>query len=206
MTDNIPVIHIHEARLNGVFDLPPADMPYITYQGRTMLVLLADAIKISIGDTKDGDTKASWVFKAVDAAVVREESMRDHLAKTLYLEDELPDGLAVRHDGSVHTEDLYPPDQREAWSLTDPEALGTVTVAADAPENVDEETGEILEVERKEEENPRSSLFGKPVKQRDDSVRPSNNGHNSELPGEVETYGRPVHYKDKTLAGFMDED
>ncbi len=208
MTDQLPTIHIHEARLNGVFDLPPADMPYITYQGRTMLVLLADAIKISIGDTKEGDTKASWVFKAVDAAVVREESMRDHLSKTLYLDDEYqipPLGVDLT---------------QEAWSIQGDDALTSPTTVqkghtrveeeeeitpAPTPVNVDEETGEIIEVDRTEKEPAGTALFSKRVRQKSDSaVLPSGNGH-SVLPTEIETYGQPVRYKDKTLAGFMEE-
>lgn len=184
MTDQLPgiTVHLHEGRLNGIFELPAADMPYISYQGRVMLVLLADAVKCNIADTKDGDTKASWVFKACDAAVVREESMREHLSKTLYLDDE--------------TFDPFAGNTQESWKLeVDPADLGTVTV--DPPVGVDEETGEILEEEEEEEE--REPLFQ--PKQRTVSTY-NGNGIQNDV-GTVETIGAPIRYKDKTLAGFM---
>lgn len=178
MTDQLPgiSIHLHEARINGVFELPAGDMPYISYQGRVMLVLLADAVKCNISDTKDGDTKASWIFKASDAAIVREKGMQEHLSKTLYLDDGFGLDQASLFDEPV--DPLEPVDDIE----------------------VDEETGEIL-VERPADPQ-RSPLF-KRVSARmpvDNDVE-STNGV-----GEVESYGQPIKYKDKTLAGFMREE
>lgn len=79
-------VHINEGRVTGTFELPPADMQHIRYQGRVVLVLVADAMAISVKDTKDGDTKASWTFKGVDAAIVSDPNMVDHLGRTLYLD------------------------------------------------------------------------------------------------------------------------
>lgn len=199
MTDNIPAIHEHEGRLNGIFELPPADMPYIKYQGRVMLVLLADAVKISIGDTKDGTTKAAWVFKAVDAAVVREESMREHLANSLYLDDEEEPTRNFVADVPLTREGT----QMEGRYDEEGGFLGFEKV-------VDTETGETLDSDDEEEEEedggeivvdrvetPRPPLFKRPTP----AVVPQYNNGNA--PGEIETYGEPVRYKDKTLAGFL---
>jgi hypothetical protein len=100
-------VHINEGRVSGTFELPPADMQHIRYQGRVVLVLVADADAISIKDTKDGDTKASWTFKGVDAAIVRDQGMVDHLARTLHLDglEELeemePVGTRLKKPGMI---------------------------------------------------------------------------------------------------------
>ena len=183
MTEQLPgiTVHLNEGRLNGVFELPAADMPYIRYQERVMLVLLADAVKCNIADNKDGDTKASWIFKAAEAAVVREESMRDHLSKTLYLDDVVP--------MSLFDDDLTS-FQRVVVEMDKPND-------GPQPGHVDEETGEILE-----EEKPRPPLFRSPNGTAHKVPSPRPNGSSSE----IESYGRPVQYKDKALAAFMEED
>lgn len=88
MSEQLPGvnIHVHEGRVTGNFELPPAEMQQVSYGGRVVLVLVADVSKVNIADTREGDTKASWTFKAVDAGVVRDPSMKDHLANVLYLD------------------------------------------------------------------------------------------------------------------------
>lgn len=88
MTQELPGVnvHMHEGRVTGTFELPPAEMQQVSYGGRVVLVLVADVSRLVVLDTKDGETKASWTMKAVDAGIVRDESMKDHLAKVLYLD------------------------------------------------------------------------------------------------------------------------
>lgn len=88
MTEQLPgvKVHIHEGRVTGTFDLPPAEMEQVSYGGRVVLVLVADVSRLAVADTKDGDTKASWTLKAVDAGIVRDPGMKDHLANVLYLD------------------------------------------------------------------------------------------------------------------------
>lgn len=88
MTEQLPGVnvHIHEGRVTGTFDLPPAEMQQVSYGGRVVLVLVADVARLAVADTKDGDTKASWTLKAVDAGIVRDPAMKDHLSRVLYLD------------------------------------------------------------------------------------------------------------------------
>lgn len=109
MNEQLPglQVHINEGRVTGTFELPPADMQHIRYQGRVVLVLVADVMSISVKDTKEGDTKASWTFKGVDAAIVRDEGTRNRLAQSLYLDglDNLdPDELQIGQQLSMTVE------------------------------------------------------------------------------------------------------
>lgn len=88
--DTVPglTIHEHEGKLTGAFELPPADLAYITFDGRVMLTIVADVgapFRVTT-DPKDGTHRAHWTFKAVDAALVRDTGMRNHLASALYLD------------------------------------------------------------------------------------------------------------------------
>lgn len=88
--DSVPGLTIqeHEGRLAGTFELPPADLAAIEFDGRVMLVIVADVgapFRVTT-DAKDGSHRAHWTFKAVDAALVRDQSMRDHLEKALYID------------------------------------------------------------------------------------------------------------------------
>lgn len=204
MTDQLPgvSVHVHEGRLNGIFEMPPADMPYISYQGRVMLVLLADAVKVTIGDTKDGDTKASWVFKAVDAAVVRDDTMRDHLASTLYLADE--EDTPTRHFVDVPVVPDGP--QHVGVYGEEGEFLGFESVDRDTGEIYEEDEEDEITVSADEEEEVtpepvREPLF-RPRQQAPQGPPPEYNPTSTET---IETYGGPVTYPDKVLAGFIRE-
>lgn len=85
-------VHINDGRIAGTFDLPPADMEQISYGGRVMLVLIADTTNIKVGDTKEGDTKATWTFTVADSGIVRDPEMQQHLADVLFLhmQDTIP--------------------------------------------------------------------------------------------------------------------
>lgn len=206
MTDQLPgvSVHVNEGRLNGIFELPPADMPYISYQGRVMLVLLADAVKVTIGDTKDGETKASWVFKAVDAAVVREDNMRDHLANALYLDEDIPTPNFV--------DVPLIPEGKQLEGVYDEEGafLGFETEDEDDDETFEEEEELLAGPERQsrterverlvvaEQPPERTGLFKTPRTAA--SPQPADPIPDHE---EIEVYGRPVQYPDKVLAGFI---
>lgn len=88
MTDTIPglKVHEHEGKFAGGFELPPADLATVTYDGRTMLVVVADVgAPLRITQDKDGLNKVHWTFDVADVAIVRDEGTRDHLSKALHL-------------------------------------------------------------------------------------------------------------------------
>ena len=87
--DNVPglTIHQHEGKLAGAFDLPPASLANLLYDGRVMLVIVADVgSPFNVTTAKDGTHTAHWTFKAADAAIVNTDSMRDLLTDTYSLE------------------------------------------------------------------------------------------------------------------------
>lgn len=85
---------LHEGKISGGFDLTGPDMQQVQYNGRVVLVVVADVIKLDVHDVK-GDTTAFWSFKGVDAGIIRDESMKLHLGRTLHLDGIEPSGVLV---------------------------------------------------------------------------------------------------------------
>jgi hypothetical protein len=140
------VVHINEAKLTGPFELPSTDMQHISYGGRVMVVLVADVgPPMRISETKDGDTKASWTFKAVDAAIVRNSDMRERLADALRLDGLDPE---LKFEGPASTP---PPITHMGVYDNDGTFLGI--------EGVDPSTGEI-ERDEDDQPDPRFSYAG----------------------------------------------
>ncbi len=112
MTDTIPglKVHEHEGKFADGFELPPADLAAVNYDGRTMLVVVADVgAPLKVTQDKDGINKVHWTFHVADVAIVRDEGMREHLSKTLH----------VHADGV----DQHPLDVVEAQSAARPAGM-----------------------------------------------------------------------------------
>ena len=189
-------VHINEGRLLGTFDLPPADMQHIRYHGRQVIVIVADAEKVAVADTKDGDTKASWTFKAVDAAIVRDQGMVDHLANVLYL-----NGL----------EELDAPRPIGTIPVTLPAKVGIYSDEGqflgfedEVPEGVDSATGEVAPAAELEEAIPDSTDV-------DDEDELSTELIGKSVVPEREIFRtpattRPIQNKDKLLERFLNDE
>jgi len=114
-------IDFHEGRVVGLIDLRSHEMQEVLYNGRIVLVLVADVGSVMISDTKGGDTKARWTFKTVDAALVRSPELKRHLASCLCLDgvDEsslLPKGEVLLPKGEVYEENASYLSEKDATS------------------------------------------------------------------------------------------
>lgn len=159
--DNLPEVHVNEGRVMGRFELPPADMQHIRYQGRVVLVLVADANEVTIKDTKDGDTQALWKFTGVDAAIVRDEKMKEHLANVLYL-----DGLEAPEIGTVSV--TYPEKKMVGVYGEEGEFLGFESEDLDDDvQEEEEETDEVEEVVIPERDDVFRVDSNRPIQHRD---------------------------------------
>jgi hypothetical protein len=86
---------------------------------------------LRVTQDKDGINKVHWTFHVSDVAIVRDEGMRDSLSKVLHLHSDGVDAHPLDTTATKGiTDDLYPPDQRDAWSLKDPSVLGEVVTEA----------------------------------------------------------------------------
>lgn len=76
---------LHQGTIGGKFDLLVPDMAQVEYEGRVVMVLIADVTEMKVKTIK-GDQTAFWTFKGADAAIVRDDDMKDRLIQTLHLD------------------------------------------------------------------------------------------------------------------------
>lgn len=80
-------LHEHEGHMSGTFELSNSDLAAIRWDGRVMLAVVVDIVApFRVTTTKDGTNLAHWTFKAVDVAFIRDESVRQSIAKVVGLE------------------------------------------------------------------------------------------------------------------------
>ena len=153
--DSVPglTIHEHEGHLAGTFELPSADLAAIRFDGRVMLAVIVDVgAPFRVTTTKDGTHLAHWTFKAVDAAIVRDEEMRRRIAGALHMVDvESVDPHPLDSDTRpprLELEGVYddegtwmgmkgPDDGDGAWSIQGEDALTSPTVTDVEPDEIE---------------------------------------------------------------------
>lgn len=194
MSDQLPGvdrIDLHEGRFMGPFDLLRADMAQVRIDGRVMVVVVADVLlPLTLVETKDGDVKAKWTFKAVDVALVRDGAMQNHLSEALHM---------IGVDSSEEETDEAPVARVGMMGVYDEEGtfLGFQPIESFTTdeEEVVEPAPAAVEEEDDEPEKPRVPLFRTPGT----PPRP-------QPPGEyenVEVYGEPIKRKDSQLDDFL---
>jgi hypothetical protein len=232
--ESIPglTIHQHEGRFTGTVDMPPADLAAVSWNGRVMLVVMADVGgPMRITTDKEDTNKAHWTYSVVDAAIVRDESMRDHLERALHIDAggvephalEMETGpsydqhslhLVGMYDkegtflGMASPEDITPISPTTTVS---PERFETFLEAlpkAEAVVPVREALGEDVLDEEYEGDVPtariveeKKPMFSTPAVRA--AARTAATGDGPEV---VEVLTKPIRHKDARLQAFLDDD
>lgn len=170
---------LHQGKISGTFDLLASDMAQIEYEGRVMLVLVADIDQVTVKTVK-GDQTAFWTFKGADAAIVRNAEMKDQLTESLHLEG-LERPLKITIDGTVMNFGDDVVRGPEMVGLYDDEG-GFLGFEQIETVTVDGDTGEIIGDEEEEEIRSDEQVVGPPVGER---------------------IGPHVRHRDKSLESFL---
>lgn len=224
-------LHEHEGHMSGTFELSNSDLAAIRWDGRVMLAVVADIVApFRVTQTKDGTNLAHWTFKAVDVAFIRDESVRQSIAKVVGIEgvgsvdihplDEKNQAPRLALEGVYDEEGAFvgmatDPDfesyrQSGSWSLRagDAATSPTVTVGGDVAAKL---TVKILDDDGAPADagvvvvggsNPRDHLF-QVVGDGNDRDDGRHGGDAGAPQGEV--IGGPIRHGDSTLDRFLSE-
>ncbi len=186
------IIHEHEGRFTGTVDMPPADLAAVSWNGRAMLVVMADVgAPGRITTDKEGTNKAHWTYSVVDAAIVRDEGMRQHLERSLHVDAggvephvlEEPAPVALEIDPTLEAEALVPTREALGDDVLDEEYEGDIPTA------------------RIVEDNTKKPLFSTPQMREATRQQVDDTG-----PEVKEVLTGPIRHKDARLQAFLDND
>lgn len=214
-------LHEHEGHMSGTFELSNSDLAAIRWDGRVMLAVVVDIVApFRVTTTKDGTNLAHWTFKAVDVAFVRDESVRQSIAKVVGIEgigsidphpldvENQPPRLALE---GVYSEEgsflgMTPGNSafEGSWSPTpeDLSSLSPVTTAEEADamiKNLEERADEIVVPGS----NPRDRMFQ--VVGDGNDRNEGRDGGDFGAPQAEEVIGGPIRHGDATLDRFLSE-
>lgn len=218
--DGVPglTIHEHEGRLAGTFELPPADLAAIEFNGRVMLVIVADVgapFRVTT-DLKEDINTAHWTMKSVDAAIVRTESLRNLLVEALHLDAADVDIVPVETEGPQEAWSLTPETLQELGSVVTTSSFDNDAVLTPVNDAILTPTNDAVNMsvlESIDDEEDLETLDGpvsRIVEDEEEQVYrvPPVSEEIEEL-GAGETkqrFGAPIRPKDPTLAKYLDDD